>query len=235
MSQGLAGIVPKVYPFESLRQFRHGACVAGTSPAPEPDRTGAGLAIVQGEEMGSMQMRADTRQSQTLSPRLQRAVQSLQMSSLDFAALVRSKMEENPFLQMDEEDDAPAGPPGGLKDGSQPQAAESAAGPEVRCEPGDDRDMWLADRERSGRQQVGGDMGAMELAASDTTLAMHLHGQLNVMPLSERDLCMAHTIAESLDDDGYLRTPLEELAALRAPPTKAMSCGVVVQAIQVAA
>jgi RNA polymerase sigma-54 factor len=74
--------------------------------------------------------------------------------------------------------------------------------------------MWLADRERSGRQQVGGDMGAMELAASDTTLAMHLHGQLNVMPLSERDLCMAHTIAESLDDDGYLRTPLEELAAL---------------------
>ena len=49
--------------------------------------------------MGSMHLRADIRQSQTLSPRLQLAVRMLQMSSLDFAAVVRSKLEDNPFLE----------------------------------------------------------------------------------------------------------------------------------------
>ena len=45
-------------------------------------------------------------------------------------------------------------------------------------------------------------------------LRQHLHGQLNVLPLSPRDLPLACAIVESLDDDGYLRTPLDELAAI---------------------
>ena len=51
--------------------------------------------------------------------------------------------------------------------------------------------------------------------ASATTLAMHLHGQLNVMALTPRDLALARAVVESLDDDGYLRTPLEEIAEFR--------------------
>ena len=51
--------------------------------------------------MSSMQLSTRTRQiqAQTLSPRLQRAVRMLQMSSLDFAALLRTHMDENPFLE----------------------------------------------------------------------------------------------------------------------------------------
>ena len=56
----------------------------------------------------------------------------------------------------------------------------------------------------------------LDLAACETTLAMHLHGQLNVMAMTPRDLCMARAIVESLDDDGYLRTDLQELAGLLA-------------------
>ena len=61
--------------------------------------------------MGSMHLRADIRQSQTLSPRLQLAVRMLQMSSLDFAAVVRSKLEDNPFLE-DPQDAHPRGDAG---------------------------------------------------------------------------------------------------------------------------
>lgn len=142
--------------------------------------------------MGSMHLSTDTRQTPTLSPRLQRAVQLLQMSSLDFAAMVRGKIDENPFLE-EETDDAPDG----------------------------ERDLWIADRPPGHRPAEETGTSAMELATCDTTLAMHLHGQLNLMPLTGRDRCIACAVVESLDEDGYLRTPLEELIAqeqLSPPP-----------------
>src|SRR2546427_12898140 len=73
-----AGFVPKVYPDDSPPAWRHGACVF--------------VSLHQGDEMGSMHLRADIRQSQTLSPRLQLAVRMLQMSSLDFAAVDRKSV-----------------------------------------------------------------------------------------------------------------------------------------------
>lgn len=146
--------------------------------------------------MGSMLLRADTHQSQALSPRLQRAVQMLQMSSLEFSALLRHKIDENPFLE--EADD--------------PEALE----PQVLLQDAvaNDRLMWSADPGFSGRISSGMEASAMDLAASPVSLAMHLHGQLNLMPLEPRDLCAARAIVESLDDDGYLRTQLEELLQL---------------------
>jgi RNA polymerase sigma-54 factor len=77
-------------------------------------------------------------------------------------------------------------------------------------------------------------MTAMEMAASDTTLAMHLHGQLNVMPLSQRDLLLSRAIVESLDEDGYLRTPLDEIAAVLPldPPTGVEELQIAVRLVQ---
>lgn len=142
--------------------------------------------------MTQLHLSAQTRQTRMLSPQLRHAVQLLQMSSLDFAAMVRSKMDDNPFLEEQDEAEAQETP---------------------------DRDLWLA-QPPTARSRVGaGDAGAMEHIASDTTLAMHLHGQLNLMPLSDRDLCMARAVIESLDDDGYLRIPLEEITmALQSSP-----------------
>ena len=51
----------------------------------------------------------------------------------------------------------------------------------------------------------------MDLTAVDTPLNTHLHRQLAVMPLTPRDRALAGLVVESLDDDGYLRTPLEDL------------------------
>ena len=164
--------------------------------------------------MGSIELRAEHRQVQTLSPRLQHAVKLLQMSSLDFAAIVRSKLGENPFL---EDEDGPAdpgslpGPETGVSD-----ADMDSGHADVSMEPvdGDDRALWQADRAGLMRRAEDGDLSAMDMMAVETTLAMHLHGQLNVLPLMPRDLMLARAVVESLDDDGYLRTPLEELVEI---------------------
>jgi RNA polymerase sigma-54 factor len=164
-------------------------------------------------------LRSSQTQTQTLSPRLQRAVQLLQMSSLDFAALVRQKLGDNPFLEG--EDEAEGGPrlndADGAVDGAEPEGRADAMGEpwdSVRRDGGDDRDMWMQDGAAGRRAATEGELSAMELTASETTLAMHLHGQLNVMALSPRDLALARAVVDSLDDDGYLRTPLQEIAEL---------------------
>lgn len=155
--------------------------------------------------MASMHLSADTRQTQTLSPRLQRAVQLLQLSSLDFAAMVRSKLDENPFLEEEEGDEETPAPE---------EPVETFRESEVSSDPSDDRDSWMADRHPGGQQMDEEGASAMDLAACDTRLAAHLHTQLNVMTLSHRDLCLARAVVESLEEDGYLHTPLEELVEL---------------------
>ena len=161
--------------------------------------------------MGAMHLRADSRQTQALSPRLQRAVQLLQMSSLDFAAMVRNKIGENPFLEEEDEMQEPLTMTVREDGGASADASEALRPTDGS---GNDRDLWMTDRALSGRQDDDGEGSAMNLVASETTLVMHLHGQLNVMTLSQRDLCLACAIVESLDDDGYLRTPLGEIADL---------------------
>jgi RNA polymerase sigma-54 factor len=185
-----------------------------------------------------MDLRADHRQTQTLSPRLQHAVRLLQMSSLDFAAMLRDTLGRNPFLEA-EDGDVPEGEDAALplaEGGAAASPAElsglsnlmddadavvTEAGADLPAAPADvdvtsvneegsDRDLWAADGAGLRRAEEG-ELSALDMMAVETSLTTHLHGQLNVLPLSERDLALARTIVESLDDDGYLRTPLQEL------------------------
>ena len=145
--------------------------------------------------MSSLSLRAATSLQTTLSPRLQRAVRLLQMSSQDFAQVVRDALDTNPFLE--QEDPAPA------------DAADQDAGSEpAMAEPGEG---WGVDGVNRMRN-TDSDGGVFDTLEAGTSLAEHLLGQLNVMPLPERDRTLAASVVESLDDDGYLRTPLDELA-----------------------
>lgn len=180
-----------------------------------------------------MDFRADHRQTQTLSPRLQHAVRLLQMSSLDFAAMLRDTLGRNPFLEVDDPDGAEAENADGLPasaDGFEGRADGNASPGDATAEPGPgpdpdtgldpdaggapddggDRDLWTADGP-GPRRAEDGETSALDRMAVETSLTAHLHGQLNLLPLSPRDLALARTLVESLDDDGYLRTPLEEL------------------------
>jgi RNA polymerase sigma-54 factor len=187
-----------------------------------------------------LRLTGDQRQSATLSPRLQQAVRLLQMSSLDFAALLREKAGSNPFLEVEDSDaeqmlDLPFASPEDVppaasmaEDVPVPDAPSTDEHPEHDADSTNlanefagesssdigadsDRDLWQADAGQSPRKGESGDVSALELMAVDTPLNQHLHQQLNVLPLSGRDLLLARAIVESLDDDGYLRTPLAEL------------------------
>lgn len=160
--------------------------------------------------MITMDARAVQRQNQTLSPRLQHAVRLLQMSSLDFGITVRDVLGRNPFLEMEE------GAEDADEDNRATDSTDSAAGTdEAGARAGEldlesDRALWLSDG-TPPRQPREGDTSALDRMVADSALNMHLHEQLNTLKLSARDLALARVIVESLDDDGYLRTPLSEL------------------------
>ena len=130
-----------------------------------------------------------------MSPRLQRAVRLLQMSSQDFAQVVRDALDTNPFLEQEDTGAAPGEPT------AEPPVDPGFGGYE----------SWGVDG-GSRLRYSDGDGSVFDTLAEGTSLAAHLLSQLSVMPLSERDRTLACAVALSLDDDGYLRAPLHEVA-----------------------
>lgn len=176
-----------------------------------------------------MQLDARTEQRQTLSPRLQHAVRLLQMSSLDFGIVVRDVLGRNPFLEAEDEtpaeearddelDTRPGELAGEVYDGPRDADELTPAGAEAEAEPpaDSDRDLWLADGMVPSKPGHDGDVSALDFMMEETPLNAHLHAQLGTMALSSRDLALAGVVVESLDDDGYLRTPLSELCGVAA-------------------
>jgi len=140
--------------------------------------------------MSSISVHTNASLQATLSPRLQKAVRLLQMSSQDFAQVVRDALDTNPFLEADE-----------VATGD---AAADAANDEYIEPPLN----WGADG--AARHARNEDLAVFDLQAP-ASLADHLLGQLNVLPLNDRDRALALSLVESLDDDGYLRVPLLEV------------------------
>ncbi len=160
--------------------------------------------------MSSMDFRADQRQQQALSPKLQHAVRLLQLSSLDFAQEVSQALGRNPFLEVEDGDDSEALPSADEHDARADEAGESEP-----AEAGDgERELWQADALSRQQRSDSTQTSALDLMAAQVSLADHLHAQLASQPLPARDRLLAQVIIESLDDDGYLRTPLDELRAL---------------------
>ena len=169
--------------------------------------------------MNRAALKLEARQTQVLTPRLQYAVKLLQLSSLDYAQELQEAMAKNPFLEPDE-----SAPPARQHDGDWALAAsDPARGPtppetapssgDGDAEPAWERDGWLQSpgaRERSGDGQA----SAMEMVAASVDLRQHLCSQANLLPLSPRDHTLVCAVIESLDDDGYLRLGLGEIAAL---------------------
>lgn len=184
--------------------------------------------------MTALTLRAETRQQTTLSPRLQQAVRLLQMSSTDYLQQLGELMQKNPFLEVEDSDGEPAVTADGAL-GSAAQAAGAdtepallssalAIEPEVgggdlpamesdsAQAPSDAQELWLSDGSLgSGRGGSEDGSSIFDRLQGEDTLAHSLHGQLNLMTLPPRELALAHAIVDCLDDDGYLRMPLEEL------------------------
>ena len=180
----------------------------------------------------SLQVRLS--QHLALTPQLQQSIRLLQLSTLELQQEIEQMLEQNPFLEPDEE--APA------FDAPTPDRAPAAERdePDVQSESGDgaeaeagvdnaefgttEREDWENGTERDDFDGIleapvaragdaeGDEFEAHERSSSFTTLQDHLRSQLLGMRLSPEDMAAVLALIESLDDDGYLADTLEEIA-----------------------
>ncbi|HXR56770.1 MAG TPA: RNA polymerase factor sigma-54 [Casimicrobiaceae bacterium] len=166
----------------------------------------------------------------TLTPQLQQSIRLLQLSTIELNAEVERMLQENPLLERAEvEEDriaaeVPLSGPGRLSDGAERshEVAASDTASEIRATRDDAPEVAdFADYGSGGGgdSDWGGgnandddDFLPQQIATS--TLRDHLNGQLALLNLPLRDRHIVTALIDALDDDGYLATPLEEIAEL---------------------
>ena len=166
-----------------------------------------------------------------LTPQLQQSIRLLQLSTLELHQEVEQMLANNPLLEAEEEftvstPELAANTP--AEAGTEASAGESETGdaPELSGEDfgGTEREDWENGTERddfdgirelpSSSPSSGDDDGERESQESaETTLAEHLAQQLAGLSLSAADRAALHVVIESLNEDGYLEDPLEDIAA----------------------
>ena len=163
----------------------------------------------------------------TLTPQLQQSIRLLQLSTIELNAEVERMLQENPLLERAESEDeraveVPLAGPGRVGDEREHSVREVA---------GDDHDSRgarddvasdtpdFADYGSGGDSDWGGggnsdDEDFLPQQIATSTLRDHLNGQLALLNLPLRDRQIVTALIDALDDDGYLATPLEEIAEL---------------------
>lgn len=152
-----------------------------------------------------------------MTPQLRQAIRLLQLSTVELDAELVTAVESNPLLdwtdtaEITTPDETPLA---GSDDLIAPTTAEEPWG-------STDGEPWY---ERIGPGSPGDrddDSAAAEQVAQDETLHDHLLWQLHLGHLSPRDRQIGVSLIEAIDDDGYLREPLDAIAASLAPEIQA--------------
>ena len=165
----------------------------------------------------------------TLTPQLQQSIRLLQLSTVELNAEVERMLQENPLLEKvdGEEDGGPAevAVVGTAAVGTTELRTESIDEHTARNEresPFDAPDRPDFEDYSSGDGDWGSggggtdqdDDGFYPQQVATSTLRDHLLSQLAVMNLPVRDRLLVGALIDALDDDGYLTSPLEEIAEL---------------------
>lgn len=175
-----------------------------------------------------------------LTPQLQQSIRLLQLSTLELHQEVEQMLEQNPFLDADEEF-APL--EGHVERSANERVAEAESREQQAERSGEaepaavdgvefgatERDDWENGTEREDFDGIGelpvartaggldDDADPLERTEIATSLQEHLREQLRGMRLSASDAAAVDLLIDSLDDDGYLSDPLDEIAQRLAP------------------
>ncbi|MBX9611472.1 MAG: RNA polymerase factor sigma-54 [Burkholderiales bacterium] len=178
-----------------------------------------------------------------LTPQLQQSIRLLQLSTLELSQEVEQMLDENPFLEVTQ-DEAPREEFGLAQADTRvredDRVAEVASEKEANYDDltgatgqndseSDVAESWDGDGSvdvRPDDAEWGGDApprannlgddgeaDATELARSQETLQSHLHRQALSLRLGDEDCAALRFLIESLNDDGYLEDALDDLAA----------------------
>ncbi|MFQ5587877.1 MAG: RNA polymerase factor sigma-54 [Nitrospiria bacterium] len=180
---------------------------------------------------GGMKPKLELKLSQKLvmTPQLQQAIKLLQLSRLELETVVNQEMVENPLLE-ERGDDAPEEGEFRTETPEPETASEQTEPPEPKevdadlAEKKEDFDnKWEDYYLDEGR---GEDWSPSNAAPEDerpsyeqtltkaTSLVDHLLWQLGLISTSETEKTIGAAIIGEIDDNGYLKTPLEEIAAI---------------------
>jgi len=151
-----------------------------------------------------------------MTPALRQAVEILQLGAVELATYLQEQALGNPLLDLGEDlltreelgqvEEAPAAPDADQVDEWLDYFADSS-------------DLGLAERPPAADRPA----PIEAVATGGGSLADHLRLQLALQDLSVELHAAAETLIAALDEDGYLRIPLEELAAAAASPPKIMA------------
>ena len=185
----------------------------------------------------SLQVRLS--QHLALTPQLQQSIRLLQLSTLELHQEVEQMLEQNPFLETEEDavpafeqslerpsasatanverDEAEASSDAGGDGVAGVDAAEFGTPERDDWENGTERDDFDGIRELPSNSGSGAvaddDFDPQERNVAAPTLQDHLRSQLAGMRLGAEDHAALNVLIESLDEDGYLADSLEEIAA----------------------
>ncbi|WP_447973032.1 RNA polymerase factor sigma-54 [Nitrospira sp. Kam-Ns4a] len=175
-----------------------------------------------------MKLRLDLRLTQKLimTPQLQQAIKLLQLSRLELQQTLTQHLMENPLLeevQTDSDESEPeAAEDWALSDGPAPSGSSAEAPSSEGAEEADE--LSAGSWEDYFESPRGGDVeypsGAQDefpsyeqTLAKPTSLEEHLLWQLGLSSLTDAQKAIGRIIIGNLDEDGYLRIPIAEIAA----------------------
>ena len=173
----------------------------------------------------------DVRQGQQLvmTPQLQQAIKLLQLTNLELAEFVEGQLQENPFLERDErpenarereergEERADADATASVETLDTDYAnvdADAAPGdaPMSEAAPGDaGAGDWS--QVSGSRQATSEEYDVLAQTARDKTLREHLTEQLSLATRDPQAALIAAHLIDHIDDGGYLRAELSDVAA----------------------
>lgn len=158
-------------------------------------------------------------QSLVITPQLQQAIKLLQMSRMELETAVRSELEENPILEeaeiLKEEDLQRTKDAATEVDGGTAEVADNnTQDPQKQ-----DEFEWESYFEQNQKPPQSGMAGSEEInnyenaISASQTLHDHLYWQVKMNGFSEYEEKVADILLNYIDDDGYIKTPLDQIAA----------------------
>lgn len=158
-------------------------------------------------------------QNLVITPQLQQAIKLLQMSRLEMESAVRSELEENPILEegvdLKEEDIKRIKEAAESVEGREAEGASDQNTQDPQKQDEFEWDNYFETAQKPPREISGGNeeiMNYENVITTSQTLHDYLYWQVKMTGFSELEEQAADAIIDYIDDDGYLKIPLEQIA-----------------------
>lgn len=168
----------------------------------------------------SMQMKTSLKLSQQLrmTPQLQQAIKMLQLSRLELENEIRKEIDENPVLEevMDTIEDDPGAELSSTTQEKDSSSEDQNPQKQDEYEYGDDDLQYRGLSSTAPGEAVNYD----NFISVSQTLKEHLQWQASLSGFNEEEMNIVGLLISHIDDNGYIKTPFEQIAAEEGIPVQ---------------